>query len=395
VAGGLLVQQDKQAIAAAHAHHLGILEGSPGIPVVGSFGASVEGKGASLMQQAIEGGGNAESRLKATSRGSDVVPRPPGQPSQPVASTAAHGAAADSPVIRAFFESLKDPSCAIAVAAIQALTTVIEKSKASTIMELQTELNQGAELLRLCHPTAISLKAGCELFLRYVARTSALEFRDLSKTRVKLIARGRAFADISHAARHTLAQHGKRFITDGATVLVHGYSRVVLTLLKAAALDARRFSVVCTEGRPDSTGAQMARELRALGVPVTMILDSAMAYKLGDCSMVLVGAEGVVESGGIINKLGTYQAALLAKALNIPFYSAAESYKFTRIYPLGQRDFAPEPKAVDLGPTLPLDVEIDNPSRDYTPPHLISLLFTDLGVLTPAAVSDELIQLYL
>ena len=105
MAGGLLVQQDKQAIAAAHAHHLGILDGSPGIPVVGSFGASVEGKvggergcesaspgragrhiprfscaqGASLMQQAIEGGGNAESRLKATSRGSDVVPRPPGQ----------------------------------------------------------------------------------------------------------------------------------------------------------------------------------------------------------------------------------------------------------------------------------------------------------------------------
>ena len=29
------------------------------------------------------------------------------------------------------------------------------------------------------------------------------------------------------------------------------------------------------------------------------------------------------------------------------------------------------------------------------PAEYISLLFTDLGVLTPAAVSDELIQLYL
>jgi translation initiation factor eIF-2B subunit alpha len=36
-----------------------------------------------------------------------------------------------------------------------------------------------------------------------------------------------------------------------------------------------------------------------------------------------------------------------------------------------------------------------NPSRDYTPPQLVALLVTDLGVLTPAAVSDELIQLYL
>ena len=43
--------------------------------------------------------------------------------------------------------------------------------------------------------------------------------------------------------------------------------------------------------------------------------------------MVLVGAEGVVETGGVINKLGTYQAALAAHAHNTPFYVAAESYK--------------------------------------------------------------------
>jgi translation initiation factor 2B subunit (eIF-2B alpha/beta/delta family) len=43
--------------------------------------------------------------------------------------------------------------------------------------------------------------------------------------------------------------------------------------------------------------------------------------------MVLVGAEGVVENGGVINKLGTYQAAVSAHAHNTPFYVAAESYK--------------------------------------------------------------------
>jgi len=34
------------------------------------------------------------------------------------------------------------------------------------------------------------------------------------------------------------------------------------------------------------------------------------------------------------------------------------------------------------------------PRVDYTPPELITLLFTDIGVLTPSAVSDELIKLY-
>lgn len=43
--------------------------------------------------------------------------------------------------------------------------------------------------------------------------------------------------------------------------------------------------------------------------------------------MILVGAEGVVENGGVINKLGTYQLAICAREHKIPFYVAAESYK--------------------------------------------------------------------
>ena len=35
-----------------------------------------------------------------------------------------------------------------------------------------------------------------------------------------------------------------------------------------------------------------------------------------------------------------------------------------------------------------------NLTIDFTPAEYITLLFTDLGVLTPAAVSDELIRLY-
>ena len=37
----------------------------------------------------------------------------------------------------------------------------------------------------------------------------------------------------------------------------------------------------------------------------------------------------------------------------------------------------------------------DHPHIDYTPPQYITLLLTDLGVLTPSAVSDELIKLYM
>lgn len=44
-----------------------------------------------------------------------------------------------------------------------------------------------------------------------------------------------------------------------------------------------------------------------------------------------------------------------------------------------------------------MDVNLNHqrsPSVDYTSAEYITLLFTDLGVLTPSAVSDELIRLY-
>jgi hypothetical protein len=81
------------------------------------------------------------------------------------------------------------------------------------------------------------------------------------------------------------------------------------------------------EGRPDNTGVEMARELNAARIPVKLILDAGVAFYTEKVDMVLVGAEGVVESGGIINYLGTFQVALVARSMNKPVYVAAESYK--------------------------------------------------------------------
>ena len=44
-------------------------------------------------------------------------------------------------------------------------------------------------------------------------------------------------------------------------------------------------------------------ELRSCGIPCTVILDSAVGYIMGEVHCVMLGAEGVVESGGIINKV--------------------------------------------------------------------------------------------
>ncbi len=65
-----------------------------------------------------------------------------------------------------------------------------------------------------------------------------------------------------------------------------------------------------------------------------------------DC--VLLGAEGVVESGGVVNKVGSYTLALCARELNKPVYVLCESFKFVRLYPLGQDDLPDEFKVTKI-----------------------------------------------
>lgn len=67
-----------------------------------------------------------------------------------------------------------------------------------------------------------------------------------------------------------------------------------------------------------------AESLTAAGIPCAIILDSAVAYAMEKVDFVLVGSEAVVESGGLINSIGTLNIGIIAKASNKPFYALAE-----------------------------------------------------------------------
>lgn len=99
-----------------------------------------------------------------------------------------------------------------------------------------------------------------------------------------------------------------------------------------------------------------------------------------------------MESGGIINRIGTYTTALCAKEMSKPFYVLTESFKFSRLYPLNQKDLPNNYNYIQNSSQG--NTRNAHPLVDYTPPLFITLIFTDLGILTPSAVSDELIKLY-
>ncbi|CAN4095163.1 unnamed protein product [Withania somnifera] len=233
-------------------------------------------------------------------------------------------------VIDEFNNWRKQPDLAEAVAAIRALASVIRSSEATTMMELEIELKKASDSLKSWDKTSISLTAGCDLFMRYVTRTSALEYEDFNSSKSRLLERAEKFGEISYKARKIIAMLSQDFIFDGCTILVHGFSRVVFEVLKTAAQNRKNFRVLCTEGRPDRSGLRLSNELAKLDVPVKLLIDSAVAYSMDEVDMVFVGADGVVESGGVINMMGTYQIALVAKSMNKPVYVAAESYKVGR-----------------------------------------------------------------
>ena len=114
----------------------------------------------------------------------------------------------------------------------------------------------------------------------------------------------------------------------------------------------RRFRVLVTEAKPTLKGFKAVKVLREFAIPAEVILDAAIGHYMQTVDLVLVGAEGIVENGGLINQIGTFTMAVMAQSFNIPFYAVAESYKFVRSFPLNSDDLPSCASAALISPSL-------------------------------------------
>ena len=257
-----------------------------------------------------------------------------------------------------------DPELTMPVAAIEALVLALAHTPATTVSETLDLLSTLTAELKARIPNPISLSAGTDLFQRYIITTlqkpSAGRNSDFDTIRTHLVQNGRLFVERAKEARDKIAGFGRHFVRDGNTVLTNGGSRVVGALLRSAAETSAgfgaqgsiRFRVIyVVSDSSDAESSENIAQLRKLGIPVATIPPTAIAYSLNQVSQCFVGAEGVVENGGIISRLGTYQIAMLAKAANKPFYVVSESHKFVRLYPLGQTDLGIDQNIVEFKTT--------------------------------------------
>ncbi|BGP54098.1 translation initiation factor eIF-2B subunit alpha [Rhodotorula sphaerocarpa] len=331
---------------------------------------------------------------------------------------------ADSPAdafdpVKAFGQLLeRDDPMPAPVAAVETLAELVSRSDSSTIQELLALLRDASSRIAAASFNPVSAQSGTALFMRYLTLQRPPPEMSFAQFKRGLVTRAREFVNGSGRCRDMIAAHMGSFIQDGHRV-------VVQALLNAAQNQKKRFQVYVTESRPFGLGLKTHAILTEAGIPCVVVLDSAVAYVMAKCDLAVVGAEAVCESGGLINFIGGYQMAIAAKAMGKPFYALAESFKFTRLFPLGQYDIPsslpaaplsfPEEdatassKSTAVPPTpvrpmtdskMPVPLEMTdegirgNPILDYTTPDHISLIVSDVGVLTPSGVSDALLAIF-
>jgi translation initiation factor 2B subunit (eIF-2B alpha/beta/delta family) len=215
----------------------------------------------------------------------------------------------------------------------------------------------------------------CNAALRAAGNSS-----DAAAARASVRAVVDEFLRAAQEAAKQIAQSAAALISDGMTVATHSYSSAVRDALLNAAAAGRQFRVAVTESRPLLEGVALAKELSSAGIPVTLSVDAAMALLLKNADLVLVGADAVTETF-LLNKAGTFPAALLARRQGIPFYALAGSEKFAPRSCRLPSEIAKPPS--EVLPRAPRGVEIRNLYFDQTPLKLVTALVTEKGPLDP------------
>jgi translation initiation factor eIF-2B subunit alpha len=215
--------------------------------------------------------------------------------------------------------------------------------------------------------------------------------------RQHLLRNSHLFAQRASEARNGVAEAGWRLVEENGTIITHGASRCVLGLLeRAVKARVHNFNVIYIrdETRVEESD-RVVRELRAHGIAVAEIDPSSLAHAMEfrrNRAKVMVGAEVVMQSGGIISRMGTYQIAQLARACNIPFYVCAETHKFSRIHCDGQDRLGFQQQVLDFS----TDEASKRPKEpvDFTPHRLVTELITENGVKLTTYVFEQVLDIY-
>jgi translation initiation factor 2B subunit (eIF-2B alpha/beta/delta family) len=247
----------------------------------------------------------------------------------------------------------------------RAVETLAELTRleAPSCDDLLEQLRDAGRQLAACRPGVGAVAGAVGRVLAAAGHESHLDLdnlRRLIQEEAQALddSRQRAAASITIQLRERL---------QGATVLTHSASATV----REAFLQTEPGKMLCTVSEPVGEGRAFAEEMRDAGLDAELVEDADAPNRIGEASILLLGADTVFRDGTLCNKVGTIPLAKAAAAAGIPTIVAAEVIKL-----------APVP-----GTQAPELADIERSLFELVPPDLITEVVTEEGPFTPDEIA--------
>ena len=282
---------------------------------------------------------------------------------------------------------------AIGVSGAFGLALAALQSNATTRNDMLADLAKARKILHETRPTAVNLSWGLEQIMGV-----ATSCESVKQIRSAVVDAAKKMAEQDIEINKTMGKNGAGLFEDNDSVMTHCNAGALATVAYGTALGVIRATkesgknvrVIATETRPVQQGSRLtAFELKHDGFDVRLIPDTAVGYSManGLVDKVVVGADRIVKTGHVFNKIGTYQVATMARRHDIPFYVAAPLSTFDmksdhQDVPIEMRKDT-EVTQIRGTKTAPDGIGVINPAFDVTPPELISGIITEKGIAMP------------
>ena len=282
---------------------------------------------------------------------------------------------------------------AIGVSGAFGMALAVLQSSSENIEGLLSDLKKAKKILFETRPTAVNLSWGLEKIMKIAEQGKTVsEIKDI------VVAKAKEMAEDDININKKMGKNGAKLFENNDTIMTHCNAGALATVAYGTALgviratneSGKNIKVIATETRPVQQGSRLtAFELKHDGIDVILIPDTAVGYTMANnlVNGVVVGADRILQTGHVFNKIGTYQVATMAKQHNIPFYVAAPLSTFDlesrpEDIIIEQRK-ASEVTGIGDNKTAPDGIDVINPDFDMTPPELISGIITEKGVAKP------------
>ncbi len=139
--------------------------------------------------------------------------------------------------------------------------------------------------------------------------------------------------------------------------------------------------VVVLESRPLAEGVDLARYLSLSGRPIRVAPDAALFTALEGCDAALIGADGILAGGDVVNKVGSAAVAAACRQLGASFLVVAEGIKAAPI------DSALDLEQVEWDPGEAGEATPWAPLFERVPAALVDGIATENGVTAPGGIA--------